>query len=69
VVEPRSGDEAWHALLSGQFDWARDRRRFGRIPGSKRCKNCLAPLQGLGSFLMRRIGRGPYVHNPRFCEF
>jgi adenylate cyclase len=60
--------EAWRAALTGGRDWRRDRRLFKLIPASQRCKNCHAPLKGMGAPLMRLIGRGPYKRNPRFCE-
>lgn len=69
MADPQSGDEVWRGLLSGEFDWKRDRRRFRLLPASERCKNCLAPLKGPSSLLMRLIGRGPYERNPRFCNF
>jgi hypothetical protein len=65
-----SNEETWRALLSGQLaPWAKWRRQFILIPASHRCKNCNAPLKGIGAFLMRLIGRAPYKRNPRFCEF
>ncbi len=64
-----TAEELWHALLSGQMSWARDRRRFQLIPARHRCKNCNAPLTGFGAVFMRFIGRGRYKRNPRFCEF
>ena len=68
ATEP-TADDVWRALLSGQFSWDRDRRRFKLIPAQHRCKNCNAPLSGIGAVLMRFIGRGQYKRNPRFCDF
>lgn len=68
TTEP-TPDEIWRALLSGEFGWDKDRRRFILIPASQRCKNCNAPLKGFGAVLMRFIGRPPYKRNPRFCSF
>ena len=62
-------EETWHAVLTGDRDWRRDRRIFRLIPGSQRCKNCNAPSKGIGAVLMRLIGRGPYKRNPRFCNY
>jgi hypothetical protein len=64
-----SNDEIWRKLLAGEFSWERDRRRFRLIPSAHRCKNCNAPLKGVGAWFMRLIGRGVYKRNPRFCEF
>ena len=41
--------DIWRATLAGDCDWERDRRRFRLIPGGQRCKNCHAPLTGLGA--------------------
>ena len=39
-------------------------------PKSKdRCKNCNAPFDGIGAWIARRLGRGKYGRNPRFCDF
>ncbi len=67
--ESPTSEEVWRALLSGEFDWKQDRRRFQRLPGSERCKNCLAPLKGPVALFMRWIGRGRYQRNPKFCNF
>ena len=62
-------EQIWRAVLTGATEWHRQRRLFLLIPAKRRCKNCLAPLTGLGTLLMRRFGRGPFAKNPRFCEF
>jgi hypothetical protein len=67
-TEP-SANEIWKMLLDGQFSWERDRRRLRLLPGAHRCKNCNAPLDGIGAFIARRFGRGRYNRNPRFCNF
>jgi hypothetical protein len=67
-TEP-TAEELWRMLLSGQMDWEQDRRRFRLLPAKHRCKNCNAPLDGMGAWIARWLGRGQYKRNPRFCEF
>lgn len=67
-AEP-SANDIWRMLLDGQLGWDADRRRFRLLPGNHRCKNCNAPLDGIGAFIARRLGRGRYKRNPRFCNF
>ena len=64
-------EEVWRKLLAGELTWERDRRFFRLIPGKQehRCKNCNAPLQGIGAYAARLFGRGVYRRNPRFCNF
>ncbi len=62
-------ERVWRAMLMGDTQWAGERRMFFLIPARRRCKNCHAPLTGLGAYVMRRFGRGPFSRNPRFCEF
>jgi len=64
MSEEPSANEMWHALLSGQFSWDKDRRRFRLLPAKHRCKNCYAPFDGIGAFYARLIGRGQYRRNP-----
>ena len=60
----------WRAIFSGQMpELRRGNRLRAMLPAKTRCKNCNAPLDGLGSFVMRRMGRGRYHKNPRFCDF
>lgn len=59
----------WRLVLSGGAIVRGQRRLLSLVPGTQRCKNCLAPLDGAGAPLMRLLGRGPYRHNPRFCNF
>ena len=67
-TEPDS-NETWRMLLNGQLGWDEDRRRFRWLPGKHRCKNCDAPLDGMGAFIARLLGRERYKRNPRFCTF
>lgn len=68
AAEP-TADAIWRRMLSGPSRWDKDRRRLILIPASQRCKNCCAPLKGIGAVFMRFIGRAPYERNPRFCSF
>ncbi len=67
-TEPTT-EEVWRATLTGDRAWRRERQVFRLIPASGRCKNCHAPANGIGGWLMRLIGRGSYRRNPRFCEY
>lgn len=64
-----TAEQVWHMILSGKTSWEQDRRKFKLFPAEHRCKNCNAPLDGLWAWVARRMGRGPYKRNPRFCEF
>lgn len=66
-----TAEEVWRGLLLGTDRRLADKARlFGRIPGGPhRCKMCRAPFGFPGGLLMRRIQRGPWAKNPRFCEF
>ena len=69
MAEEPTAEQVWQMLLSGQTSWEQDRRRFKLLPGQDRCKNCLAPFNGVGAWIARRFGRGQYGKNPRFCDF
>jgi adenylate cyclase len=71
---PKSGQmthmttEEWRKILLGIHPGLYRRRRLYRLlPSSPRCKLCNAPFGGVGSILMKFIGRGPYSKNPHFC--
>ena len=65
----RNVEGLWRSLLTGNIVFYGPRRIFRLIPATRRCKNCLAPLQGGGVVFMRLLGRGPFHRNPRFCNF
>ncbi len=67
-IEP-TAEQVWHALLNGQFNWGKDRQRYGLFPARQRCKNCNAPFDGIGAWYARLTGRAQFTHNPRFCNF
>ncbi len=57
-------------MLSGALPFYRRYRRvMALFPSRRRCKNCNAPFEGLGGFLMRLLAHGPYNKNPRFCNW
>ncbi len=63
-------EEMWRAIITGENPIWRNGWRLRRmIPATHRCKNCNAPFDGIGSMVMRLIGRGRYNRNPRFCDF
>ena len=63
-------DQRWHRMVMGDDPRFRaGRRLFGRLPAHVRCKNCSSPLDGWAGAVMRRLGRGPYPRNPRFCGY
>ncbi len=63
-------EERWRAILTGEDPRFRRGRAFmGSLPARSRCRNCQAPLSGVGAPLMRMIGRGVYGKNPRYCTF
>lgn len=69
MADKLTTEEFWQMLLSGQLSWEQDRRRFKLLPAHARCKNCNAPFDGIGAWIARRLGRGQYGKNPRFCDF
>jgi len=62
-------DAFWYRFLTaGDPRELALRRVFGRIPASPRCSLCAAPFRGLGSPVMRLIGKGQSDINPRLCS-
>lgn len=69
VAQEQNAEEIWRQLLTGDVQWRKERRFFRLLPTrSPRCKNCHAPVKGIWVPIMRRMGRGPFRHNPRFCD-
>lgn len=64
-----TAEEIWTMLLSGQFSWEADRRKYQLLPARNRCKNCSAPFDGPGAWLARKDGRDKCKRNPRFCNY
>lgn len=60
--------EEVRAFMVGQSDeFARERRRFMRIPANPRCKLCLAPFGGVGGVVLKAAGFGRSAGNPAMC--
>ncbi|TVP42760.1 MAG: adenylate/guanylate cyclase domain-containing protein [Gemmatimonadales bacterium] len=51
-----------HPLLAGK------QRRFSLLPGNPRCKLCMAPLGGMGGWLMRLRHISRSERNPTYCN-
>jgi adenylate cyclase len=65
---PEIGPEMIRDTMTGKDPHlARQRRWFGRIPSSPRCKLCAAPFHGLGGMVFRPFGFGQYAGNPNMC--
>ncbi|MGZ6271028.1 MAG: adenylate/guanylate cyclase domain-containing protein [Candidatus Limnocylindrales bacterium] len=43
------------------------RRFLRRLPSEPRCKLCASPFAGPGGWLMRRVGKGRWPKNPKYC--
>jgi len=62
-------EEAWRAVLNGDLGALKFFRAvMGKIPGSPRCKLCLAPLKAPGSVIVKPFGFGPSKLNRRLCR-
>jgi adenylate cyclase len=45
-------------------------RRFWRsLPTEPRCKLCNSPFGGPAGSILRRLGKGPWPANPKYCRF
>lgn len=72
--EENTRDEAenyWHDFLS-TGEYTKDRRfrnLSAKIPTDPRCKICNAPYHGVGSPLMRVLGRTPSNLTPDLCNW
>lgn len=67
-----TSEEIWSGFLSGPLlgKLIKYRRRLlGLFPADEKCKNCNAPFDHVGAYLMPLIGHGRYGKNPRFCNF
>jgi adenylate cyclase len=64
-------EEFWRSYLTtGEHEKERRQRQFFRLlPGTPRCKNCYAPFQGAGSFVVKVFyGKQPSRLNPQLCN-
>ena len=65
-------EEIWSAFLGGPMlgKVIKTRRQlFTLLRADNRCKNCNAPFDHVGAWLMPLIGNGRYRKNPRLCSF
>jgi adenylate cyclase len=61
--------ELWHTIFAVGHPALRSFQNFHRrLPSPPRCKLCLAPFKGIGSWLMALQGKGPSNRNPRYCS-
>jgi adenylate cyclase len=59
----------WRAILLGTDPrYARTRARLKHLPSEPRCKMCAAPFGGIGSPLMRLLGRERWAKNSKYCR-
>jgi adenylate cyclase len=70
MSEAAKNEQIWRELLTGEGSaFTRERRRNKRVPGSPRCKNCLIPLAGPFSRVLRMVSDlGPSAMNPNYCN-
>jgi adenylate cyclase len=62
-------EELWRAALTGENPvYRRPRKVLQHIPSSPRCEFCAAPFRGIFVPLMRRMGRGQWPRNTRYCS-
>ena len=64
-------ENVWRTFLTTGLDEAelRQRNLFRMLPATQRCRFCLAPLQGMGSPIVRAFYRkGPSKMNPHLCN-
>jgi adenylate cyclase len=70
MSEAAANEQIWRELLTGEgSSFKRERRRNRRVPGRPRCKNCLIPLSGPFSRVLRMVSDlGPSAMNPKYCN-
>jgi len=63
-----SPEEEWRGLLLGTNPGLRAfRRAFLTLPSPPRCEFCAVPFAGPLAPLLKILGKGPWVRNPRYC--
>lgn len=68
-LQARPNTELWYTMFGVGHPQLRRYQSFNRrLPADPRCKLCLAPFRGPGSWLMRLQRRAPSSKNPRFCS-
>jgi adenylate cyclase len=64
----RTPEEEWRGLFLGTNPELRAfRRLFLAIPRPPRCEFCAVPFAGPVAPLLKVVGKGPWVRNPRYC--
>jgi len=67
-VEPKSKEEEWREILTGEYPAVLAlRRTFGSLPSPPRCKLCYAPFHGIAGVLLKPWF-GPWERNPQLCK-
>jgi adenylate cyclase len=62
-------EQEWRSKLMGTHPGiTAGRRIFARLPSSPRCVLCASPFKGPFAPLLRILGKGPFVKNPRYCS-
>ncbi len=70
-IESNAVEQFWRTYLTtGEFEKERRQRRLFRfLPGFPRCKNCYAPFDGPGSWVVKSIyDKRPSNMNPQLCN-
>jgi adenylate cyclase len=70
AIDPQV-EARWRSFLEkGEISHERRMRAIFRwLPKNPRCKNCYAPFEGIGAFLVRTVyGKRPSKLNPRLCN-
>jgi adenylate cyclase len=68
MAPQRTMEEEWRSLLLGTHPALRAYRRFfATVPKSPRCEFCAVPFAGPFAPLLKILGKGPWVRNPRYC--
>jgi len=63
-----SPEEEWRGLLLGTNPGLRAfRRAFLTLPSPPRCEFCAVPFAGPLAPVLKILGKGPWVRNPRYC--
>jgi adenylate cyclase len=71
ALDAKTIKDTWNMFLTTGGDESKHRMRslFRRLPGSHRCKVCLAPFQGAGSTITRFLyNKRPSSLNPYLCN-
>jgi adenylate cyclase len=60
----------WQALLVDGYEPLKKAQRiFRRLPHDPRCQLCRNPFEGVGGWVLGRLGRKPSRKNPNLCQY